>query len=500
MSQFDPLQRNTSRVGRTLRRWFPDRQIILRSGETVRSLKISTASQVVLSTASLAVGIWLTVTSAVFVGHQAIVEAKETEVERVQTAYKGLLTQVTVYKDRIAGITDSLERNHAHIMSLVDQNLTLDDRLQHMQERLTSTAQERDRIERQSADLAGYIKKLRSDIASAAAVGDERGSLPAAPSERAGLSPAALVDDLGQGDASRARAARERNSLQAELARLEADLDAGGGSDVIATDLDSIEEELHRVVTQRDRAHALRAGMEARVADLERQLREMEDNQLTLFSRFSELAGDKIEAMEQSLDSTGIDLPALLEKTARRFGTGGPFVPERPETEDAGRSLLEQRHDDVHLKLDRLDLLTRLSQTLPLATPMTDYRITSSFGRRSDPFNGRAAVHEGLDMVAAYKTPIMAPGPGKVVYAGWRGRYGRLVEIDHGMGLRTRYGHLSQILVKKGQVVAAGVEIGLLGNSGRSTGAHLHYEVLVNGEPHDPMKFIKAGSDVLFKG
>lgn len=238
--------------------------------------------------------------------------------------------------------------------------------------------------------------------------------------------------------------------------------------------------------------------MRKRVDSLEKTIADMKKAQIELFSRFTELASDKIDEVETALSSTGIDLDKLIRKTQKQIGTGGPFVPEVPEGEAVDP--LKQSMNDAHLKLDRLALLSKLSSTMPLKAPLTEgYRISSTFGRRTDPINGRGAMHEGLDLVNHYKSPVFAPAPGKVVYAGWRGGYGRLVEIDHGNGLHTRYGHLAKVSVKKGQVIETGTEIGLLGNSGRSTGAHLHYEVRVNGEPHDPMLFIKAGSDV-FKG
>ncbi|WP_404385855.1 peptidoglycan DD-metalloendopeptidase family protein [Caenispirillum salinarum] len=497
MSQFDPQERNVSKARLTLRRWFPERQIIVRSGERVRSLKLSSASQVAVFAAGLAVGGWMAFSSAMFVGHEQIISAKNEEVDRVRSAYKGLLAQVSVYKERIAGITDSLERNHAHILSLVDQNLTLDTRLESMERELASTAQERDAIERKSADLAGQIKKLKSEIVTAASVGGDGEGAP--PVALAAMDASDLVEEMGAVEIRRARASRERDALREELERLEADLgQAERGGDIIETDLDSIEVELRRVVLQRDLATAQREAMRKRVDALEKTIAGMERSQIELFTRFTDLAGDKIAEVETALSSTGIDLDALITKTQKRFGTGGPFVPSVPDGEEADP--LKQSMNDAHLKLDRLDVLRRLTSTMPLAEPMKPgYRISSTFGRRSDPINGRAAMHEGLDMVSHYKSPIVAPGPGKVVYAGWRGRYGRLVEIDHGNGLRTRYGHMAKVLVKKGQMVETGTEIGLLGNSGRSTGAHLHYEVLVNGEPHDPMLFIKAGSDV-FKG
>ncbi len=127
------------------------------------------------------------------------------------------------------------------------------------------------------------------------------------------------------------------------------------------------------------------------------------------------------------------------------------------------------------------------------AAPLEQYRISSAFGPRKDPVNGRLSRHLGLDFRAKLGTPVLSTAPGEVVFAAWKGRYGRLVEIDHGHGIRTRYAHLHKILVKPGQAVGHRETIGLLGSSGRSTGPHVHYEVLVNGKRHDPMNFLKAG-------
>ncbi|WP_242390523.1 M23 family metallopeptidase [Pararhodospirillum photometricum] len=111
--------------------------------------------------------------------------------------------------------------------------------------------------------------------------------------------------------------------------------------------------------------------------------------------------------------------------------------------------------------------------------------------------NGLLSLHEGADMGAPPGTPIKVTAPGKVVYAGWRGRYGRVIEVDHGMGISTRYAHLNSFGVVLGQSVKRGEVIGTVGNSGRSTGPHLHYEIRVNGKPFDPVDFMKAGINVL---
>ncbi len=117
-------------------------------------------------------------------------------------------------------------------------------------------------------------------------------------------------------------------------------------------------------------------------------------------------------------------------------------------------------------QLNRWSALRMLVGTLPLTAPLDQYRISSGYGERRDPVNGRKARHRGVDFAAPSRSPVYATAPGTVVFAGWRGRYGRTIEIDHGHGVRTRYGHLRKILVKPGQEVDHRRKIGLVGSSG----------------------------------
>lgn len=132
--------------------------------------------------------------------------------------------------------------------------------------------------------------------------------------------------------------------------------------------------------------------------------------------------------------------------------------------------------------------------SVPSQKPVKEYRYTSSFGVRSDPFHGNARMHAGMDMAAPQGTPIYATADGFVGRAERTfGGYGNLVELLHGRGLETRYGHLSQILVRQGQRVHRGDLIALMGSTGRSTGSHLHYEVRIDGHAVNPMPFLQAG-------
>jgi murein DD-endopeptidase MepM/ murein hydrolase activator NlpD len=156
----------------------------------------------------------------------------------------------------------------------------------------------------------------------------------------------------------------------------------------------------------------------------------------------------------------------------------------------------------MHLQstVDRLAGLETALSVIPLVVPLNaDFHVASGFGRRVDPFTGAPAFHYGLDFVAAFQTPILATSEGIVTYASRLGPYGNLVEIDHGHGIRTRYGHLYRIDVKVGQTVKFHEQVGLLGSTGRSTGPHVHYEIRFNGTLRDPARFLEAGRYV-FQG
>jgi murein DD-endopeptidase MepM/ murein hydrolase activator NlpD len=190
------------------------------------------------------------------------------------------------------------------------------------------------------------------------------------------------------------------------------------------------------------------------------------------------------------LRAAGINLETLLHHAKphhrRAADEGGPFVPVGAMREAA-------------LDPARLARLERLIAHMPFAVPLVHYDVSSHFGVRRDPFDGEREFHTGIDLAAEIGTPVHATAPGVVDFAGWDGGYGRMVEIDHGNGIHTRYGHLSRILVHAGERVVRHERIGLVGSTGRSTGPHLHYEVRIDGRPVNPAKFLAAGRIELAK-
>ncbi|MDQ5960957.1 MAG: hypothetical protein QG592_2040, partial [Pseudomonadota bacterium] len=184
-----------------------------------------------------------------------------------------------------------------------------------------------------------------------------------------------------------------------------------------------------------------------------------------------------------------------------RGGQGGPLLLAQPQ--NAAEFDLVLGRLERHLEF-RTDSLTALESQLldeqvrrsllPTITPILGNYVGSGFGWRVDPIVGAGALHEGIDFVADIGTPVVAAAGGVVVMADRHPQYGNLIEIDHGNNFTTRYAHLSKLSVKEGQVVRRGKEIGLSGNTGRSTGPHLHFEVRFNGVAQNPARFLQQGS------
>lgn len=184
-------------------------------------------------------------------------------------------------------------------------------------------------------------------------------------------------------------------------------------------------------------------------------------------------------------------------------GQGGLLVEGRPLTLqelDAGLDALDvmasQRSEAMALIESRLFEQKIKKMMVPTQTPVPDANLGSVFGWRIDPITGRSALHTGLDFPAETGTPIYSAAGGMVVTQEFHFQYGNMIEVDHGNNLITRYAHASKVLVKKGDLIKRGQKIAEVGTSGRSTGPHLHFEVLVQGVPQDPQKFLNAGRNL----
>ncbi len=209
-----------------------------------------------------------------------------------------------------------------------------------------------------------------------------------------------------------------------------------------------------------------------------------------------ETSQDRVENLRAVLALTDAPVDEILSSGSAQ---GGPFNGVS-EAEAYGNALeledeFARRVLRVAARVSEAERLERAIDATPLDVPVqvAEARLTSPFGRRVDPINGRPAMHYGQDFAAYRLAPITAAAPGRVTFVGWRGGYGKTVEIDHGHGFKTRYAHLQTTSVRRGDQVGFGDKIGGMGSTGRSTGTHLHYEVWFNGKAMDPANFLKAG-------
>ncbi|UCI05400.1 M23 family metallopeptidase [Mesorhizobium sp. B1-1-8] len=215
-------------------------------------------------------------------------------------------------------------------------------------------------------------------------------------------------------------------------------------------------------------------------------LKAIESQQLTRITTLADNAYRNVDAIKQALQAAGLPVDSEFDKG----DVGGPLVPLDPSM------IFDSKVKELDEALDTLDQVKKEARKLPLANPAPGHAVTSPFGVRTDPILGTAALHTGMDFRAPIGMAAKVTAAGIVTKAGWNGGYGRMVEIDHGNGFATRYGHLSEIDVAVGQQLAAGDVIGKTGSSGRSTGPHLHYEVRHNGEAIDPLRFLSVGKKV----
>lgn len=222
----------------------------------------------------------------------------------------------------------------------------------------------------------------------------------------------------------------------------------------------------------------------------DQRLRDERNDQI--FRQLEDAVAVSLEPLDQMFSAVGLSSESLLETVRRGYsGQGGPLMPLILSTKGEEIDADSLRANEILGELDRMNLYRIAAEKLPFGMPVkSSFRYTSGFGTRW----GR--LHAGTDMAGPVGTPIYATADGVVIHAGWLSGYGRLIKIQHEFGIETRYGHLSAIKVTVGQRVSRGDRIGDMGNSGRSTGSHLHYEVRVNGNPTNPMTYIKAARNV----
>ncbi len=424
------------RLRDAIHRLFPERQLMLRTGGRTSFVRISRQAQIALVAVLMLAGAWSAFTSVSYVLHRQVLALKDNQIAGGRFAYRSLLNEVSEYQKKFTSITLDLEENHALMLNLVVRNAALQQSLKSVEYKLTTTEQERETVIAVRENLKGQLGEIE----------DKMNSL-------AGRN-FALEDNLG-----------------------------------------TVEVDLQTALVERNQALFEGTRMRRHIKDLEIRLGDLQEAELESVQRLTDRAVGYVDTMEKVVELAGLTVDQLLEADTRLpKGQGGPFIEAKPDDLPADR--LKANLTALDARLHQSEALEAVMRKLPLTAPLNSYYITSRFGKRRDPINRKWAAHYGVDLGGALRSPVYVTAPGVVTYAGWKGKFGRMIEIDHGAGIKTRYGHLAKILVKKGQKVDFRQKIGLLGNTGRSTGAHLHYAVLFKGKAKNPMKFIRAGRNV----
>lgn len=221
-------------------------------------------------------------------------------------------------------------------------------------------------------------------------------------------------------------------------------------------------------------------------------LARIEARQLAVVEGLTRYADWRAKRAAAALTKLELNPDAVIRRSEQQ-AMGGPL--EGLATDADGK--IDPRFERLGLSMARMSALEQALEGVPQFAPARRDLISSGFGYRRDPFNRRAAMHKGLDFRGAVGTPIYSAAKGRVSFVGWKGGYGKTIEITHGNGLMTRYAHMSKFGAKVGDQVEAGNTIGAIGSTGRSTGPHLHFEVRINGRAVNPRTFLETAPNVL---
>ena len=435
----DRRLRDSTALSAKLGRVFPEKRITLRSDSGTRYLKIGPGVQCAAFLGSATIAGWAVLASSIL-AMQAVTGSQAADAGQRETAiFEARLDTLSGERDAALAKAEATEARFAEALREVAL----------MQDRLIEA-------ETRQAELEGGLGAVRERLAVATKAADE------------------------------AEARLETVVADAATGEVQTDPE-------IAETLAFLTDALASTAEERDRMQTVvtEAAAEIEAAEFEQQL--AAERRDRLFQQIEEAVAASLGPLDEMFDETGLPTDSILAQVRRAYsGTGGPeggtiTTSSRGMPADADTL----RATEILARLDELNTYRMAAAQTPFAIPVRgSYRFTSGFGRRW----GR--MHKGADFAGAKGTPIHTTADGTVVFAGKKSGYGNVVYVRHDFGIETRYAHMSKIHVSQGQRVSRGDRIGDMGNTGRSTGTHLHYEVRIDGEAVNPMTYIEAARDV----
>ena len=253
---------------------------------------------------------------------------------------------------------------------------------------------------------------------------------------------------------------------------------------------------INEAILQRDIAASERDELKAQLVEMQNTMEELRNAEMEVFEKMKAITSKEVQKIKSAFTEINVPLRKqglyfnALANSKKDGGKGGPYVPDLKSV--IKDKQMNESIASIYKNIDDLAYYKEVIEFVPIGKPVWSYWVTSPFGSRPDPFQNKRAYHKGIDLASRTGNKIKTQAKGKVIRAEYASGYGNLVVVDHGNGFTTKYGHMHKIYVKKGQHVDYNDTLGEVGNTGRSTGPHLHYEVLYRGRPVDPMPFMKA--------
>jgi murein DD-endopeptidase MepM/ murein hydrolase activator NlpD len=462
------------RIWAWLHATFPERQIYVRSEGRVQFFTFGATLQATLSGLALIFLGWVAFATVNVIFKDRIIASKDHRYQQMRWADE----------NRIADLQQSLDDVNGALVSAEDKFTAKANELEVKQETVARLISRKQAVDSIVANLRGSNTDAKAPDAEAAPIAHATG--PGLPSDSVGSDSGPIsgggsqLGILPQNTEPQPRTSRPTKAsfLDEAVSRFEATFFHERRAPAPSRDLNL--PALRVLAAETDRISRMSNGETAVLVDVDQEV------------------SSRIAELQTILKRVGVDSNSLEQQASE--GIGGPFIPAQAMRLDGiSDNAFTAAYAGASAHEKELNALFGALNHVPLTTPVhgTQFEITSDFGARVDPFTRRIAFHPGIDFGGPWGATVGATAPGVVVFAGARGGYGNMVEIDHGYGFRTRYGHLSQVLVRVGAKVQKGSPVGKLGSTGRSTGPHVHYEVWLADVVRDPSRFIEAGRHVL---
>jgi murein DD-endopeptidase MepM/ murein hydrolase activator NlpD len=433
-------QRITQRIDRFWSRYFPERRVFLKSDEDTRFIRLRPSVQASVFFVLASLLAWVIIATSILV-------------------------------------MDNIGAGNFREQALRDQE-SYQQRLQYMSQERDIRAEEATKAQRRFDEALEQVSIMQTELLDA------------------DLKRRELIAALETTQTKMRRVLQDSNAAKQELSILKSDnpelvaqlnqSNSGANSD----QLSFLTKTLNDTASERDRLEREAQAALDKVNEIEMELRLAEERNEQIFRQIEEAMTVSIEPLNKMFRAVGKNPDTIIDVIRKGYsGYGGPMT--KLSSHGSDPTMEELRANAILNDLDEMNIYRIAVEKIPFANPLKSaYRYTSGYGRRW----GR--MHYGTDFAAPHGTPIYASADGVVVHAGWASGYGRLIKIRHEFGYETRFGHLSKIRVNVGQKVSRGERIGDMGNTRRSTGTHLHYEIRINGNAINPMKYLEAGHDV----